>query len=481
MTSGTFGGNESWINDATQSLNNPGLVIGESETTVPINPTSLFACTYGTATATYVTHAFAAPNGIAMDLGALPPATQNCSSAAWMSDNGNIAGASENGAVDPVLNVSETRAVLWSKGQLLNLGTFGGSTSFGNSVNNAGQVTGMSLNTVPDAYSIYGYFFFGSNGSTQGRAFLWDKGKMKDLGSIGGGNAWGIVINDAGEVAGNAYTNDTPNGTTGVPTLDPFFWKNGKMTDLGSLGGTFSLVNDMNNKGQVVGISNLAGDQIFHAFLGEKGKLTDLGTFGGSTSEARWINESGEVVGAADFDDQFHDAAIWKNGKITDLGNLGATSFAHSNNNNGQVVGATRLQFGPNSSATIHAFLWEKGGPMVDLNDLIPANSSLVLEYAQLINDKGMIVGNGTPPGCNDVDDACGHAFVLIPDGDCDGDNEARIAATQTRIAAERAVAAQHPVTAKQASDSTLSPIERVRGMMRQRYHLPGQPAAPRD
>ena len=184
---GTFGGNESWINDATQSLNNPGLVIGESETTVPINPTSLFACTYGTATATYVTHAFAAPNGIAMDLGALPPATQNCSSAAWMSDNGNIAGASENGAVDPVLNVSETRAVLWSKGQLLNLGTFGGSTSFGNSVNNAGQVTGMSLNTVPDTYSIYGYLFFGSNGSTQGRAFLWDKGKMKDLGSIGGG------------------------------------------------------------------------------------------------------------------------------------------------------------------------------------------------------------------------------------------------------------------------------------------------------
>jgi probable HAF family extracellular repeat protein len=476
---GTFGGHESWIYDIARSANNQGVVIGESETTVPFDPTSFVACTFGAATATYVTHAFAAANGIAMDLGALPPVAQHCSTAFWISDNGNIAGASENGVVDPDLNMSETRAVLWSKGQLLNLGTFGGSWSVGLSVNNAGQATGFALNTVPDAYSIWGYFYLGSNSSTQTRAFVWDQGKLQDLGSIGGGNAIGFVINDPGEVAGNAYVNDTPNDTTGLPTMDPFFWKNGKMTDLGSLGGVLSLVNNMNNKGQVVGISDLAGDEAYHAFVSDKGKLKDLGTLGGSTSEPRWINNSGEAVGGADFPgDKVHDAVVWKNGTVMDLGNLGFTSFAHANNNAGQVVGASRIQPGSNSSAIIHAWLWENGGPMVDLNDLIPANSSLVLEYADYMNDRGWITGVGTPAGCNDTDDGCGHAFVLVPDGDCDSSCQSRIGASQARVEATHSALALNPPA---PSRPVLTPAERARAMMRRSLHLPGPSPLPRD
>jgi hypothetical protein len=37
------------------------------------------------------------------------------------------------------------------------------------------------------------------------------------------------------------------------------------------------------------------------------------------------------------------------------------------------------------------------------------------------------------------------------------------------------------PATVKQGSESPLSPVERFRNMMRQRYHLPGQPAAQSD
>ena len=162
---------------------------------------------------------------------------------------------------------------------------------------------------------------------------------------------------------------------------------------------------------------------------------------------------------------------------MIDLGNLGVTSFAHANNNSGQVVGASRIQFGPNSSATIHAFLWQNGGPMVDLNDLILPNSSLVLEYADTINEQGIIAGTGTPAGCNDVDDGCGHAFVLIPDGDCDTSYQSRIDATQGRVEARHAELALRPPLPR----PTVSPAERVRTMMRQRLGLHGSRPTLRD
>jgi hypothetical protein len=58
---------------------------------------------------------------------------------------------------------------------------------------------------------------------------------------------------------------------------------------------------------------------------------------------------------------------------------------------------------------------------MVDLNSLIPGNSSLELVTALDINDRGEIAGIGVPPGVSFQDaDRRGHAFLLIP---CEGDN----------------------------------------------------------
>jgi probable HAF family extracellular repeat protein len=51
------------------------------------------------------------------------------------------------------------------------------------------------------------------------------------------------------------------------------------MADLGTLGGTLGYPNTLNNRGQVVGQSNLAGDGVSHPFLwDEREGLKDLGT-----------------------------------------------------------------------------------------------------------------------------------------------------------------------------------------------------------
>ena len=74
---------------------------------------------------------------------------------------------------------------------------------------------------------------------------------------------------------GESYTGFIPNPETGIPTLAPYLWDNGKMTDLGTLGGSVGSAGCANNRLQVIGTSSLAthpaacstGEPGCHAYL----------------------------------------------------------------------------------------------------------------------------------------------------------------------------------------------------------------------
>jgi probable HAF family extracellular repeat protein len=378
-------------------LNNRGVVAGYADTSMPDPfPSSCF-----NAPDCFVSHAFRWQNGVLTDLGALAAGWSSLISA--MSDTGLIAGFSQNGVIDPLNGGPEVRAVLWKDGRIIDLGTLGGNESLATGVNSHGQVIGFATNTIPDPFS---------PGATEVRAFLWQGGVMLDLGTLGGPDSFGGVINERGQVAGSSYTSYTPGAT-----IDSFLWQNGEMIDLGGLGGSSSTPNDLNNQGQVVGFANLAGDLTSHPFLWDRGVLTDLGTLGGDNGQATAINDKGEVVGYADLPGSTtHHAFLWKDGAMTDLGVLAGLPFSAAwyISPKGQIVGHSH-------DSVSNAVLWENGGPPIDLNTRIPTGSALYLQDAYYINQRGEIAGYGVPPGCPQQDwETCGHAYVLIP---CDGNH----------------------------------------------------------
>ena len=391
VDAGTLGGPDSIVFEpGNRSLNNQGTLTGSADTpnldfNNPQNPFSTYP---DGVIDPYIQHSFQSKRGEITDLGTFPGGTS--SGPNWISDSGWIAGAATNGQIDPVAGFPEINAALWRNGQLLNLGAFGGYESLAWSVNDRGQAVGFTANTIPDQFA--GFVSFGYS-ATQTHAFLWQNGRMQDLGTLGGPDSDALLINERGQIAGISITTIDP--ATQQATVDPFLWENGKMIDLGTLGGTSATPDAINNNGQVVGISNLAGDQTWHPFLWSNGVLKDLGTNGGSFGEARWINDGGHAAGWATLPGDFvvH-ATLWKEGKIVDLGATAdlPCSYANGINNLGQVLGA--LQHCPNVIAGREALLWEKGD-LVNLNTLIPLGSEIVLIQAITANDRGEIVAEG--------------------------------------------------------------------------------------
>lgn len=415
---GTLGGPHSYgeINgDGIPLLNNSGVVGSFADTAMP-DPHAPNCAVPDC----FLAHAFRWKDGEITDLGALPGGPEGLFSGAGSTNaRGWMAGQSETSIVDPNLGVHEGRAVLWRNGQIVDLGDLpGGTESLSVYVNDSGQVIGFSDNGIADDSSNI-FFPIGR----QIRTFLWENGTMRDIGTLGGVSAV-PGVNCSGQqrstLVGASFLNDVVNASTGVPTVEPFLWKNGTMIDLGTLGGTIGVAGCPNYRGQVIGASDLSGDLNSHAFLWENGTMNDLGTLGGPNSEAIWINDAGMIVGSADLPgDNLHDAVVWKDGKIMDLGTLhgDACSRGRGLNARGQAVGGSS-----DCRNFLHAFVWEEGGPMLDLNELIAPGSGWQLTNAFNINDRGEILAKAAPVGFTPNDDEdLGHLVLLIP---CDEGSE---------------------------------------------------------
>lgn len=189
-------------------------------------------------------------------------------------------------------------------------------------------------------------------------------------------------------------------GYAGAPQRALLWNNDGEAHGLGiSSDYLYSFATAINSSGQIVGV--MGG----HAFLYTGNTIQDFGTLGGKWSYAAAINSDGQLVGNS-YTGNGNDrhAFLYADGSMHDLGTLGSTvSEARAINDSGQVVGYNELH------PLNHAFLWEPGSGMVDLNTLVaPLPYGWTLQIANGINNSGQIVGTAG-------NGASTRAFLLTP------------------------------------------------------------------
>jgi probable HAF family extracellular repeat protein len=281
-------------------------------------------------------------------------------------------------------------AFLWQNGSLTDLTVNGTALAGGTDINENGQVVG---------------YWSASATSVVFRAFSWQNGTFRDLGTFEGAEGiWLVVcVNNAGQIV--------------TSTLNPswaILVQSGGTTQLKDPANYSSKAGCINERGQVAGDGYVQprpneGYEKRALLWQSGGAVTDLGTLNPKYNiVVTDLNDSAAVVGYgsvanADEGGLPSHALLWQGGKMTDLGTLGAgNSSALAINNRGQIVGHAQ-----NLSGVYLAALWE-GTTITDLNTLIGTATGWSLDVANDINDKGYIVGTGRHNGAL-------RGFLLVP------------------------------------------------------------------
>src|SRR5246127_1016240 len=240
----------------------------------------------------------------------------------------------------PITSTSTTivsgRAVISIYGFNIDLGTLGGKNSWTNygGINDRGEAVGMAETSAPDPDG-EDFCAFGTHRTCL--PFLWRDGHMMALPTLGGNNGQASAINNRGQIVGISETTVqdsvcSPSKQPGT-TILPVMWEKGEVRALPTLPGEpDGFVQGLNNQGQAVGATGTCTSFAIHAVLWENDQAFQLADLGHTGSDAYAINDHGQAVGyVVSADGTTFVASLWENGAhggVKDLGILPGDSAA---------------------------------------------------------------------------------------------------------------------------------------------------------
>jgi probable HAF family extracellular repeat protein len=266
----------------------------------------------------------------------------------------------------------------------------GSDYSQGIKINNQGQVLGVDYRST-------------SIGLSNESPYLYSQGVRTSLEALGGTHSYAMDINDRGDVAGISSS------TEGGP-YQAFVHSGGQVHLLGNLGGPLVSSVQINNQGQVAGVSQApvpgsAGvkDEVF--FYSD-GQMRSLGDFGNASNRVAGLNDRGQFVVTGDAGVFLVDGdAVTQLGRRfidpTDTihyGGFEGLAGALAMNELGTVVGHTLSHAG--SAVAIF-----KDGATWELNTLLGPNSGVFITEISAIDDRDRML----------VRDSLDRVFLLTP------------------------------------------------------------------
>ena len=341
------------------------------------------------------------------------------------------------GVVNPPITSTSTtvasgRAVISIYGRNIDLGALGGDNSWTNygGINDRGEAVGMAETSALDPNG-EDMCAFGTKKTCRG--FLWRNGHIMALSTLGGNNGQAAAINNRGQIVGISETTVPDSGCPARKqpgtTVLPVMWEEGEIRALPTLPGEpDGFVQGLNDQGQAVGATGTCTSFAIHAVLWDDGHAFRLPDLGHTGSDAYAINDHGQAVGyVSTADGSTIVASLWQNGARGEVTNLGilpgdGAAFATGINNRGQVVGSTF-----NSQGWSRGFIWQNNA-MSDLNKFISKDSNLYIIAASNINQRGQISGMAmvvTGPDAGKI-----HAILLTPSTEEVGESVADFART---------------------------------------------------
>jgi uncharacterized membrane protein len=261
---------------------------------------------------------------------------------------------------------------------LQDLGALHGRPTIAFDANDRGVVVGGSLE------------FSAGLGDGPDEAFVYRDHMMQTLPTLGGPNAFARRINNHDWIVGQS---DTPTGESHATVWRPRRDGGYSAIDLGTLGGSFSWCNTIDDAGRVVGLSEDATGAVIAWWWAGHGPLHPLRSLTpGGANFAVDFNARGVIVGNGTIEDGSYHAARWLHGGIQDLhGRFPGfvNSFATGINLDNDIVVSA---YDPDDAST--AFLL-RGNATIDLGQAAAMPSSDVYD----ISDRGWVAGGAGEDG----------------------------------------------------------------------------------